>query len=487
MRRSSFARVLQHCTAALVAGAAAACSDRPTPVEPAVRVAVRPTVGTVAVVADTANALQLVVHFTVSAADSARVLYRRGTNAEQASRALTVTDSASVPLLAVQPGTSVTARVVAFRGAATDTSAPVSATNTAAVPDVVRRVRFATTTGHASPGYLLTAVEIGDTSYAVAFDSTGTVAWYRQFAGVPGAIDAYQQPNGDVTVFLGSSASNPLAIGKFAEVRPGGTLVREWAAPSGFSTDPHELRLDAGAGSSSYVFGFDSAPMDFTARGGTADSSVVGHTIFRLDATGAATSIFVARDHFTVADWIDPEQGITDFDHPNAIDVDRDGGLIISWRNFDEVSKIDPVTGQFVWRLGGRHNQFTFVNDPLNGFGGQHFARLLANGNLLLYDNGTTHAPQETRAAEYRLDLGAHTATLVWQFRHQPTIFTPYVGSTQRLASGHTFIGYAGVGIATEVTSAGAVVWEGQLTLDGNNAQVYRLLKIAALGHYAAP
>ncbi len=216
-----------------------------------------------------------------------------------------------------------------------------------------------------------------------------------------------------------------------------------------------------------------------------ADSARV---LYRVDATGAATPIFAARDHFTVADRVLPPDGIGDFDHPNSLDVDRDGGLIVSWRNVGEVSKIDPRTGQFVWHLGGPHNEFTFVNDPLNGFSGQHFVRVLPDGDILPYDNGWTHAPYETRVAEYRLDPVARTATLVWQFRHQPAMFTPLLGSVQRLASGDTFIGYGWSGLATEVDPTGAVVWEGTLTTDGTaSAQPYRLLKISTLSHYARP
>ncbi|GJG84898.1 hypothetical protein tb265_00790 [Gemmatimonadetes bacterium T265] len=371
-------------------------------------------------------------------------------------------------------------------------TAPVTATgpslssgtaSTAAVPDVVRRVRIQTTTGKASPGYVLTAVTLGDTLYAVAFDTTGTVVYYRSFPGVTGNGDAYVQPNGDFTLFLGATNGWQPLPGAYTEFRTSGALVRQWSAPSGYYNDQHELRVGTGS-NPTYLFGYDYKAMDFTSRGGKPDSVVAGHTIFSVDAGGNAKPVFVSRDHFSVADWIDPQVGVGDYDHPNSIDVDTDNDLLISWRNFDEVSKIDPNTGQFVWRLGGRHNQFTFVNDPLNGFGGQHFVRRLANGNILLYDNGTTHSPQESRAAEYRVDPVAHTATLVWQYRHSPRIYTPFVGSVQRLASGNTFIGYAYVGTMAEVTPGGSVAWEGKLTVDGKVTLAYRLLKYTTLGHF---
>ena len=475
-------------SAALAVGSAA-CADR-GPTSPAANAAPRPSVGSVAVAPDSLDALALHVHFTVADADTARVLYRVGTAPERAGPRVVLAAaaaSATITLFGVQPGSAVSVRVVARRGAAADTSAPVQASTDSTVPDVVRRVRLQTTAGRPSAGYVLTSVTLGDTAYAVAFDSSGGVAWYRAFPGAGSGNDAYQQPNGHITMYLGTSHGWEPVPGSFAEVRPDGALVRQWTVPDGYYTDAHELRVGAGPDGSTYLFGYNLAPMDFSARGGSADTAVAGHTVFRIDAGGVTTPVFAARDHFAVADWVDPQAGDQDFDHPNSIDVAPDGGLIVSWRHFDEVSKIDPATGRFVWRLGGPHNQFTFVGDPLGGFGGQHDARLLPNGDLLLYDDGTTHAPQVTRAVEYRIEPSAHTATLVWEFRHQPALYTPFVGSVQRLRSGDTFVGYGWVGLATEVTPAGAVVWEGQLTIDGAPWVAYRLLKIAALGHYAAP
>ena len=474
--------------AALVFAGACGDSTAPARATPMPTPRPEPSVGTVALLPNTTDALATFVAFAVHDADSARVLYRFGTGAEHGTAFAPIRDSTRVPLFALPAGVAVTVRVIAVGGGHSDTSAAVTGV-VPGVPDVVRRVRLQTTAGRASGGYVLTSVTLGDTAYAVAFDGAGRVAWYRAFLGAGGASDAYQQPNGDFSLYLGRSHGyDPVPDGAFTEFRPTGEVVRQWRAPAGFYTDPHELRVGAAAGTPSYIAGYDLRPTDLTSRGGALDTPIAGHTIFRVDALGIATPVFVARDHFTLADWVIPSNGLGDFDHPNSLDVDRDGDLIVSWRNVGEVSKIDPATGQFVWRLGGPHNEFTFVNDPWNGFGGQHDVRALPNGDLLLYDNGWAHAPLETRVVEYRVDVAAHTATLVWQFRHQPAVFTAFVGSVQRLASGNTFIGYGSQGFATEVDPTGGVVWEGALVIDGaRNQSTYRLLKIAALARAARP
>ena len=51
---------------------------------------------------------------------------------------------------------------------------------------------------------------------------------------------------------------------------------------------------------------------------------------------------------------------IIDYCHTNAIEQDNDGNILISSRNMDEITKINRITGQIIWRLGGKNNQFEF-------------------------------------------------------------------------------------------------------------------------------
>jgi hypothetical protein len=106
----------------------------------------------------------------------------------------------------------------------------------------------------------------------------------------------------------------------------------------------------------------------------------------------------------------------------------------------------------------------------------------------LFYDNGLLHTPPESRAVEYRLDLGAMTATLVWQYRHDPPLFTPFVGSVQRFQNGNTLVGFGAAATMTEVTPEGQVLWEGRLTVNGQPVPYfYRARRVASLYRYQPP
>ncbi len=135
----------------------------------------------------------------------------------------------------------------------------------------------------------------------------------------------------------------------------------------------------------------------------------------------------------------------------NAIDFDDDGQILLSSRLLSEVTKIDKNTGEIIWRLGGNHSDYTFVNDELNGFRNQHAISSLGNRHYLLFDNGDLHNPPVSRAVEYELDPNKMTATLVWEYREKPDIFSHYMGNTQRLPNGNTLINWA-IGSSPKLT-----------------------------------
>lgn len=191
-----------------------------------------------------------------------------------------------------------------------------------------------------------------------------------------------------------------------------------------------------------------------------------------------------------------------DYAHLNSVHMQPNGDIVASFRNVGQVLRIATEArgphrpGDVVWRLGGNRNEFTFVGDPEGGFCAQHDARILPNGHLLLFDNGSQRrdsgplfpqtadmcpdpadpsgdrvARPQSRVVEYAIDAGARTATLVWS--HQvPGRYAAFAGSAQRLAGGNTLVGWwnaedpAGPApFASEVTPAGTEAWS--LTAEG--------------------
>jgi hypothetical protein len=439
------------------------------------------------------NNLSFLVSFEVDNVDEVRVRYARDTGALEFTPWVTVEDSPMrLATLGLEPLTTYSHVVEARGSTGSVESQPVEGT-TGDLPDFLRdSVSMRILQGTPTPGWTTTSLRT--TGWAIAFNDSAQIRWYRKFDGY--VLDAHQQPNGNFTTFVGASTGSQPTYGWFAEYTPDGSLVGRHQAPAPLYTDGHEIRFSRGDdGWEAHLFSYDIRRSDLTAMGGPADVLLAGHQLLRFDPQGRTKFSWNAWDHFLVEDWVEEplwliNQSNSDWDHPNSLDIDLDGNYIASFRNMGEISKIDYRTGDVIWRMGGRNNQFTFVGDePFGLFSGQHCVRVLDNGNLLIYDNGLRHTPPETRIVEFAVDAGStpKTVTRVWQYRHKPAVYTPFTGAVQRLRNGNTFIGYAGVSKVVEVDAAGAVVWEADLLIDGATFAEYRMNKIPSLYEYVRP
>jgi hypothetical protein len=68
-----------------------------------------------------------------------------------------------------------------------------------------------------------------------------------------------------------------------------------------------------------------------------------------------------------------------------------------------------------------------------------------------------------------------------WEYRHDPALFAQFVGWTQRLDEGNTWVAFALFGRMVEADADGNVVWEGQLNVAGQDVGNYRIIPIETL------
>jgi hypothetical protein len=110
-----------------------------------------------------------------------------------------------------------------------------------------------------------------------------------------------------------------------------------------------------------------------------------------------------------------------------------------------DVGRTDLACAQ--WILGGPESDFAFPESS-DQFWGAHSPFQIPNEdpnktNIVIYDNGL-HRPegQYTRALELELDFATMTARKVWEYRHNPDIFTAAVGRVVRLNNGNTLVNF---------------------------------------------
>ena len=211
------------------------------------------------------------------------------------------------------------------------------------------------------------------------------------------------------------------------------------------------------------MLAYDEQTIDMSeiVEGGHPTATVTGAVIQELDADKRVIFQWRTWDHIPITDsYRDITKRKFGYIHVNDVSLDPiDGNILLSCRETSEVVKISRTTGEVIWRMGGKHNEFVFFNEHEENapryFKLMHSVRRLPNGNLTMFDNGADKAvgDQErtySRAVEYALDEESKTATLVWEYRNDPDIRALTGGSVTRLPGGHTIVNWGGAAKAGE-------------------------------------
>ncbi len=352
-----------------------------------------------------------------------------------------------------------------------------------------------------SPGYLF----LSTFKYIALSQDTGTSGAYRMVLDKNGSPVYYQhaadsidfdfqpQPNGLMTYF-------ELPRNKWFAMDSTYKIVDSFWTQPPYTTDLHDLELLT-HGHALMLSYYPIKPYNLAPYGGSDTATFIGCVIEETDSLKQPVWIWRSWDPGHFLDTDATEDPITEKPYngvqANSIQVDTDGNILLSSRELDEATKISRKDGHLIWRLGGKHNQFTFINDTIR-FSHQNAVRRIANGHITLFDNGnfnhiaisydTISFPADTqiivsppdtiitpaytqidtninpafaRACEYNVDTATMTATLVWHYDHDSTIASQAMGYVQRLPDGNTLISwgmYNGAGGAfahpavTEVT-----------------------------------
>ena len=275
--------------------------------------------------------------------------------------------------------------------------------------------------------------------YNVIFDNTGSPIWYQLMPDE--RRDMKVQPNGALTMMAHAGGDRFIGLDTHYRER-----TNYWAV-NGYRTDEHELQVLAGG--NYLLIGVCSQTINMSQHlfGGYSPAWVAETVLQEFTSAGELIFQWRAWDQYDVRELRadDPLASSFRFPHMNAIEIDTDGHILLSCRHLSEVTKINRDSGQIIWRLGGAHSDFTFVDDSLNGFECQHSIRVAGTNRYILFDNGNFHNPPVSRAVEYELNLTNMTARVVWQYPATPTtnLYSYYMGNVQRLTNGNTLINWA--------------------------------------------
>ncbi len=298
-------------------------------------------------------------------------------------------------------------------------------------------------------------------SYLLILDGQGNLIYYQSMANQFNGYDFKVLPNGDLSFF---SQKDSVFYVMDAHYQ----IIKKIQAGNGYATDLHDLLLLPNGNVILMAYDAETIDMSKVVSGGNSNATVTGLIVQELDSSDNVIFQWRSWDFFAFTDSTSSLTDPTiDLVHGNGLALAGDGNLLVSSRDLSEITKIDLQTGAVMWRLGGKANQFQFVNDQ--PFAYQHNIGVLPNGDITIFDNhGTQESPAPSRGVEYKVDEVNKTVTKMWEFQDTPPIFATFMGDTQRMVNGNTFLdwgapftgtGYQFVNI-TEVDPQNQVIFQ---------------------------
>jgi Arylsulfotransferase (ASST) len=269
-------------------------------------------------------------------------------------------------------------------------------------------------------------------------------------------------------------------------------------APNGQGLDLHELQITPQG--DAYFITTKTVKANLTAFGGPKDGEYIDPTIQEENLrTGKVIFSWNMAKHVPLSDSFTPVPTTPgqawDVYHINSIDPSPDGSqLLISARDTWGIYDISHKSGQVLWQIGGKQNQFSLPSDLITGpFGSafqfQHDARFVAGGISLFDDGGLGMGPDAgpfgpSRGLILNVDAQTHTASLASPpLYHDPALDANSQGNLQVLANGNVLIGWGSDGppggvlssFYTEYSPSGAVLADYELAGQDVTYRAYSL------------
>ena len=227
-------------------------------------------------------------------------------------------------------------------------------------------------------------------------------------------------------------------------------------AGNGYNGDLHEFLLtDRGT---ALLTTYAVTHHDLRAVGGPADGTIQDAIFQEIDvASGRVLLEWHSLDHIPVTESYWGVSANWDYVHLNSIAVDHDHNLLVSARNTHTIYKIDRNNGEIIWRLGGKHTNFSIAPDA--AFAWQHDARRQPNGTITLFDNGDTRS----RGVALNVDERAKRVTLQRSYVRPGNLHSLSQGNVQALSNGNIFVGWGAQPYVSEFSASGEFLFDARI------------------------
>lgn len=308
-----------------------------------------------------------------------------------------------------------------------------------------------------APGYMFfNSFQFGNplANYNIITDSAGNV--YKYHKPLPAGFDFKMHSMGKFSYAMPIAIASQYQQGpflvqnyyvQFVVTDTNFKILDQVQMQNGYLADLHEFVILPNG--HYLMMAYYEVPMDMSliVPGGDPNAVMVATILQELDKDKNCIFEWNSLNHMALTDTYDDlRKKSIEHAHGNSMFIDTDGHMLVSMATTNDIVKLDVVSGEILWRMGGKKNEFKIINEneanaPLY-FTLQHDVHKLDNGNLMLFDNGYMRQNKYSRAVEYKIDETKKEAEMVWEYRSNPDIFAVAMGSSQRLKNGNTLISW---------------------------------------------
>jgi Arylsulfotransferase (ASST) len=307
----------------------------------------------------------------------------------------------------------------------------------------------------------------------------GRLVWFYRLSGGEAAEDLNEQTyegQRALTWWKGRVLTLGFGQGEDVVMNSNYETVARIAGGNGLKADLHDFQI--APHDVAYITAYNPVRCDLTPVKGARDGAIVDTAIQEIDIkTGLVRWEWHSLDHVGASESeVEAPSGTAPWDyfHLNSIDPEPDGDLLISARSTWAGYQLQAGTGVVLWRLGG--NKSSFKMGPGTKMAWQHDARLLSDGEVTFFDDGSNPPiHRESRALRIALDFKTHEARLVSAYTHpNPPVLAPSQGNMQTLADGSSVVGYGGVPAISQFAQDGSLLFDAHQPFDMSFYRAFR-------------
>jgi hypothetical protein len=321
-------------------------------------------------------------------------------------------------------------------------------------------------------GDILTSNGPGPGQYGpLIYTPQGRLVWFQKLSGGEAADNLNEQTfEGQrmLTWWKGRVITLGFGLGEDIVTNSSYQTVARVPGGNGLHADLHDFQI--APHDVAYITAYNPIRCNLSSVKGSTHGTIIDTAIQEIDLkTGLVRWEWHSLDHVGVSESeteTPTSASPWDWFHLNSIDPQPDGNLFISARSTWAGYQLEGGSGRVLWRLGGLKSSFKM--GPGTETAWQHDGRILANGQVTFYDDGSNPPiHRQSRGLRITLDFSTHEARLAFAYTHaNPPLLAASQGNMQTLANGNSVVGWGAVPEISEYAAGGALLFDAHLPFD---------------------